>query len=101
MHVTETQGNKGIRRFAALTAAMALVLILAGALVTTTRTGDSIPTWPQSRGVRMDLGWRVEWSHRAAAGVVAFLVTVLAVWLQKREPRRGVRIIGWAAFGAV
>jgi cytochrome c oxidase assembly protein subunit 15 len=97
----ETQEHKGIRRFAALTAAVALVLISAGALVTTTRTGDTIPDWPKSWGMRMDHGWFVEWSHRAAAGVVGILVTVLAVWLQRREPRRGVRIIGWSAFAAV
>jgi cytochrome c oxidase assembly protein subunit 15 len=97
----ETGRNNGIRRFAALTAAVAFALILAGALVTTTRTGDTIPDWPKSWGQRMDLGWPVEWSHRAVAGVVAILVTVLAVWLQRREPRRGVRIVGWAAFGAV
>jgi cytochrome c oxidase assembly protein subunit 15 len=94
------EGHRGIRRFAALTAAMTLALILAGGFVTTTRTGDTIPTWPKSWG-RMEVGWPVEWSHRAAAGVVAILVTVLAIWLQRREPRRGVRIIGWAAFGAV
>src|SRR5262245_14180130 len=96
----ETQEHKGIRRFAALTAAMTLGLILAGSFVTTTRTGDTIPTWPKSWG-KMEVGWPVEWSHRAAAGIVAVLVTILAIWLQRREPRRGVRIVGWAAFGAV
>jgi cytochrome c oxidase assembly protein subunit 15 len=96
----ETPENKGIRSFAALTAAVALALILAGSFVTTTRTGDTIPTWPKSWG-KMEVGWPVEWSHRAAAGLVTVLVTVLAVWLQVREPRKGVRIIGWAALGAV
>src|ERR1043165_7209436 len=90
-----TDGHNGIRRFAALTAAVALVLILAGGFVTTTRTGDTIPTWPKSWG-KMEVGWPVEWSHRAAAGIVAILVTVLAVWLQVREPRRGVKVLGWA-----
>jgi len=98
--MSQTEGNNGIRRFAALTAAVTLVLILAGGFVTTTRTGDTIPTWPKSWG-KMEVGWPVEWSHRAAAGIVAVLVTVLAVWLQRREPRRAVRIVGWAAFGAV
>lgn len=99
--MSQTEGHNGIRRFAALTAAVALVLILAGGFVTTTRTGDTIPTWPQSWGSKMEVGWPVEWSHRAAAGIVAVLVTILAIWLQRREPRRGVRIVGWAAFGAV
>lgn len=98
--MTETQGHPGVRRFAALAAAMTLVLILAGGLVTTTGTGDTIPTWPQSWG-KMSVGWPVEWSHRAAAGIVAVLVTVLAVWLQRRESRPWVRRIGWIAFAAV
>jgi len=98
--MSDTQVNAGMRRFAAVTAAMTLVLILAGGLVTTTGTGDTIPTWPKSWG-KMSVGWPVEWSHRAAAGIVASLVTVLAVWLQRREPRPWVRRIGWIAFAAV
>src|SRR6185295_6806708 len=100
MHLTETQGNNGIRRFAALTAGLTLVLILAGGFVTTTRTGDTIPTWPKSWG-QFEGGWWVEWSHRAVAGAVALLVTGLATWLHLREPRRWVRRIGWIALGAV
>lgn len=98
--MTEMQTSNGIRRFAALTAAMTLVLILAGGFVTTTRTGDTIPTWPKSWG-RFEGGWWVEWSHRAVAGTVALLVTGLAVWLHRREPRPWVRRIGWIALGAV
>lgn len=93
-------GNNSIQRFAVLTAGMTLALILAGGLVTTTRTGDTIPTWPASWG-RMEVGWPVEWTHRAFAGAVAILVTILAVWLQRREPRLWVRAIGWTAFAAV
>lgn len=98
--MSDTQVNAGMRRFAALAAGMTLVLILAGGLVTTTGTGDTIPTWPKSWG-KMSVGWPVEWSHRAAAGIVASLVTVLAVWLQRRESRPWVRRIGWIAFAAV
>jgi cytochrome c oxidase assembly protein subunit 15 len=89
-----------VRRFAALTAAMTLALILAGGFVTTTRTGDTIPTWPKSWG-HFEGGWWVEWSHRALAGTVALLVAGLAVWLHLREPRPWVRRIGWTALGAV
>jgi cytochrome c oxidase assembly protein subunit 15 len=49
----------------------------------------------------MEVGWPVEWTHRAAAGSVAVLVTILAIWLQNRDPRPWVRRIGWLAFGAV
>jgi cytochrome c oxidase assembly protein subunit 15 len=79
---------------------MTLVLILAGGLVTTTGTGDTIPTWPKSWG-KMSVGWPVEWTHRAAAGLVAILVAVLAVWLHRCETRPWVRRIGWIALGAV
>jgi cytochrome c oxidase assembly protein subunit 15 len=83
-----------------LTAAMTLALILAGGFVTTTHTGDTIPTWPKSWG-RFEGGWWVEWSHRAAAGTVGLLVAGLAVALHLREPRAWVRRIGWLALAGV
>jgi cytochrome c oxidase assembly protein subunit 15 len=89
-----------MRRFAVLTAAVALALILAGGFVTTTRTGDTIPTWPKSWG-EMKVGWPVEWTHRALAGTVGVLATILAVWVQRREPRPWVRRLAWVAFLAV
>ena len=63
----ETKANNGIRRFAALTAAVTLALILAGGFVTTTRTGDTIPTWPRTWGQMYAPGWLVEASHRYVA----------------------------------
>lgn len=98
--MTETQGSNGIRRFAALTAGLTLALILAGGFVTTTRTGDTIPTWPKSWG-HFEGGWWVEWSHRAIAGAVGILVTGLVIALHLKEPRSWVRRIGWLALGAV
>ena len=98
--MTGIRNNTGIRRFAVLTAAMTLALILAGGFVTTTHTGDTIPTWPKSWG-RFEGGWWVEWSHRAVAGTVALLVAGLAVALHLREPRAWVRRIGWLALGGV
>lgn len=98
--MTATQTSPGVRRFAALTAAMTLALILAGGFVTTTRTGDTIPTWPKSWG-QFEGGWWVEWSHRAVAGAVGLMVAGLAIWLHQRESRAWVRRIGWAALAAV
>ena len=98
--MTETKGNLGIRRLAVLTATMTLVLVLAGGFVTTTRTGDTIPTWPKSWG-HFEGGWWVEWSHRAVAGTVALLVSGLALALHLKEPRAWVRRIGWLALAAV
>jgi cytochrome c oxidase assembly protein subunit 15 len=89
-----------VRRFAAATAGVTLLLILAGGFVTTTRTGDTIPSWPKSWG-RMEAGWPVEWTHRAIAGTLAVMVFALAFLLQKREPRSAIRRLGWIAFAAV
>jgi cytochrome c oxidase assembly protein subunit 15 len=100
LFVTGTKTPKGIRSLAALSAAMTLALILAGGFVTTTRTGDTIPTWPKSWG-HFEGGWWVEWSHRALAGTVALLVTGLAVTLHLKESRPWVRRIAWLALGAV
>jgi len=97
----ETQEHKGIRRFAALTAAMALALILAGSFVTTTRTGDTIPTWPLTWGRTEAPGWFVEASHRYVAAAVGLLVLGLVVWLQRSESRTWVRRIGWLALHGV
>jgi cytochrome c oxidase assembly protein subunit 15 len=98
--VTELKSNTGIRWFAVLTASVTLALILAGGFVTTTRTGDTIPTWPKSWGT-FEGGWWVEWSHRAFAGTVALLVAGLAIALHLKEARPWVRRIGWIALGAV
>jgi cytochrome c oxidase assembly protein subunit 15 len=99
--VTDVKANTGIRRFAALTAAMTLVLILAGGFVTTTRTGDTIPTWPRTWGQLYAPGWLVEASHRYVASTVGLLSLALAFWLHQVEPRRWVRRIGWIALAAV
>lgn len=84
--------NKALRSYAAFTAAMVVVLLLAGGLVTTTKTGDTIPTWPHWRG-SIEGGTWVEWSHRALAGVVGLLVLGLA--FRVRSP------LGWLAFAGV
>jgi hypothetical protein len=42
-----------------------------------------------------------EHGHRMAASAVGFLTLVLAVWTSRREPRRGVRRLAWAALAAV
>lgn len=92
--------NVLVRGLAVLTAAMVVVLILVGGLVTTTRTGDTIPTWPLWRGQLSGGAW-VEWSHRAVAGVVGLLALALAVALHWLEPRASIRRLGWLALAGV
>ncbi|HTL52390.1 MAG TPA: COX15/CtaA family protein, partial [Planctomycetota bacterium] len=87
-----------------ITAAMTLVLIVVGSLVTsdaklvgnTVQTvGDSIPTWPF--GDKMN----VEMVHRIVAMTVGVLTLVLAIALAASEPRKWVRRLGYVALLAV
>ena len=84
-------------RFAVLTAAVTVGLIVAGATVTSTGSGDAVPDWPLAYGSffpRMVGGVLIEHSHRLIAGLTASLIAVLAFWLWRREPRRWVRHLG-------
>jgi cytochrome c oxidase assembly protein subunit 15 len=101
--------NVGLHRFAVLTAAATLGLIVAGGLVTSTESGLSVPDWPTTYGQNMFTfplskwvgGIRFEHSHRLIAATVGMLTVVLALWLARREQRRWVRRLGGLAVGAV
>lgn len=91
-------------RLALLTSACTLVLIFIGGLVTSTESGLSVPDWPLSYGMVMPPmvgGVFYEHGHRLAASFVGFLTLVLAFWTWRREPRAGVRRLGWLALIAV
>ncbi len=93
-----------LRRYTKLTAFSTLFLVFAGAMVTSTASGLSVPDWPLSFGMvfpPMVGGIFYEHGHRMIAASVGFLTMVQAVWLQMREPKRVVRILGWTAVGAV
>jgi cytochrome c oxidase assembly protein subunit 15 len=89
------------------TAISTAVLIGAGALVTTTGSGLSVPDWPTTFGTffppfsRWVHGVQFEHTHRLIAGAVATLMLVSGVWVVRREPRRGVRILAIVAMAAV
>ena len=89
-----------------LTVAVVL-LISAGALVTSKEAGLSVPDWPLSYGGLNPPRWweienvRAEHGHRLIAGTVALLTVALAVWITRREPRRWVVKLAWVAVGAV
>jgi cytochrome c oxidase assembly protein subunit 15 len=94
----------GLHRFAAATAFATLFLIFAGGLVTSTESGLSVPDWPLSYGRLMPPmvgGIFYEHGHRMVATTVGILTIFLAVWLARREPRRWVRRLGYAALAAV
>ena len=81
-----------------------LVLIFIGSLVTSTGSGLAIPDWPLSFGglfPPMVGGILYEHGHRLAAAAVGILILAQALVLARREPRRWVRVLGWAAVALV
>src|ERR1022692_2445566 len=83
-----------LHRYATLAAFCTLVLIAAGALVTSNDAGLSIPDWPLSYGKLVPPligGIRYEWTHRAIAGTVGMLTLGLAAWLIVGDSRRWMR----------
>ena len=93
-----------LRRFTKLVAASTLFLIFAGAMVTSTGSGLAVPDWPLSYGMLMPPmvgGIFYEHGHRMIATTVGILTIIQAVWLQRRDPRRFVRRLGWISLAAV
>ncbi len=89
-----------------LTAIITFFLLGIGGLVTSHEAGMSVPDWPTSYGYNMFAlpikFWRggafFEHSHRLLASGAGFLTTVLAVWLWLKDPRKGMKWLGVAAF---
>jgi cytochrome c oxidase assembly protein subunit 15 len=98
-----------LRRFTKLVAVSTLFLIFAGAMVTSTSSGLAVPDWPTTYGWNMFTfpfskwvgGIFYEHGHRLIASTVGFLTIIQAVWLQRREPKRFVRRLGWLSLAAV
>ena len=93
-----------LRRFTKLVAGATLFLIFAGAMVTSTGSGLAVPDWPLSYGMVMPPmvgGIFYEHGHRMIAATVGLLTVIQAIWLQLREPKRFVRVLGWWSVGAV
>jgi heme a synthase len=94
---------QGIHRFAAATASCTVLLLMAGALVTSNDAADSVPDWPLAYGKIIPPlvgGIRYEYAHRVMAGTVAILTAILAIWLS-RSGSSLLRKLGWTALGLV
>lgn len=94
----------GVHRFAIATAGFTVLLLMAGALVTSNDAADSVPDWPLAYGKIIPPlvgGIRYEFTHRVVAFIVAVLATVLAIWLAGTEKRAAVRRLGWTALALV
>jgi cytochrome c oxidase assembly protein subunit 15 len=98
-----------LHRYAKLVAACTVLLIAAGASVTSTDSGLSVPDWPTTYGRNMFAfplskmvgGIRFEHTHRLIASTVGFMTIILAAWTWRVEQRRWVRWLGVACLGAV
>jgi len=100
----DLQYQAGLHRYAVATAACTLLLLVAGGLVTSNDAGLSVPDWPLSYGTVMPPmagGVFYEHGHRVIATLVGMLTVGLAGWLARREARRWLRRLGWAALGMV
>lgn len=95
-----------LHRFATFVAACTVLLLAAGGMVTSTRSGLAVPDWPNTYGhfmfsfplEKMVGGILFEHGHRMIASVVGMLTVALAIWTWRVDPRQRVR---WLAFGAV
>jgi cytochrome c oxidase assembly protein subunit 15 len=87
-------------------AACTLLLIVLGALVTSNDAGLSVPDWPTSFGSLYKMppmvgGVKYEHGHRMFAEFVGLLIIAMAVWTQRVEQRKWMKILGWIALAAV
>jgi heme a synthase len=104
----ETANNEsaitpGLHRFAFATSACTVLLLMAGALVTSNDAADSVPDWPLAYGKIIPPlvgGIRYEYAHRLMAGTVAILTLALAILLA-RSGSRFLRNLGFTALALV
>lgn len=102
--MAESQKTAGVHRFAIATALSTVVLLVAGALVTSNDAADSVPDWPLAYGKIIPPligGIRYEYAHRAVAALVAILTAILAIWLSRVTLKSPARRWGWIAFALV
>jgi heme a synthase len=89
--------NPGVHRFAIFVVLWTILLLIAGALVTSNDAALSVPDWPKSYGTwtpPMLGGVLYEDSHRKIAGVLGLLTVVLAIVIWVKEKRRWLRWFG-------
>ncbi len=91
---------RGPYRFAVATACCTILLMMAGAMVTSNGAADSVPDWPLAyRRLVPPLigGIRFEYTHRVLAAIVSIMTLVLAIWITAAERRRPAKKLGWTA----
>ncbi|MFI5182306.1 MAG: heme o synthase, partial [Thermoanaerobaculia bacterium] len=100
----ESISARTVRISARIVVTAVFLLLIAGALVTSTESGLAVPDWPLAYGKLMPPmvgGILYEHGHRMIAALVSFFVGVQAGILLWGEPRRSVKRLGLLAFGAI
>jgi cytochrome c oxidase assembly protein subunit 15 len=96
--------HPSLHRYAILVAVCTLLLVAAGATVTSNEAGLSVPDWPLSYGKlmpEMTGGVLFEHGHRMVATAVGMLTIGLTIWLWRVERRVWMRRLGLIALAAV
>jgi heme a synthase len=96
--------HAGVHRFAVFTVCWTVLLLIAGALVTSNDAALSVPDWPKSFGTwtpPMVGGVLYEHSHRVIAGGLGVWTLILAVLIWVKEERRWLRWFAVIAVGGI
>ncbi|MHB8501057.1 MAG: COX15/CtaA family protein [Candidatus Acidiferrales bacterium] len=94
-----------IHRLAVITVFWTVLLLIAGALVTSNDAALSVLDWPKSHGAWIPSpltgGDIYEYSHRVIAGVLGVLALLLTVFIWIKEERRWLRWFAVIAMGGI
>jgi cytochrome c oxidase assembly protein subunit 15 len=99
-----TKYSAGVHRFAVFVVIWTILLLIAGALVTSNEAALSVPDWPLSYGTLtppMVGGIRYEHSHRVIAAGLGLLTVALASLIWVKDSRRWLRWFGVIAVAGV
>lgn len=101
---SDNRYRPGLFRWSILLAFCTLLLVVAGALVTSRDAGLSVPDWPLSYGKlmpKMEGGILYEHGHRMIATTVGLFTIVSLIWIFRVERRPWMRKLAIAALIAV
>lgn len=97
--------HPAVHRFAVFTVCWTVLLLVAGALVTSNDAALSVTDWPRSHGVWIPAtlagGDLYEYSHRVVAGALGIFTLILAVLVWVKDERRWLRWFAVIALGGI
>ncbi len=96
--------HSAVHKFSLFVVAWAVILLCAGALVTSEDAALAVPDWPLSYGSLtppMVGGIAFEHTHRVIAAVLGLFIVILSIMLWRKDERPWVKWLGVAAVGGV